>query len=115
MATGIHNIPMKIQAIVFIITLSAFLITSSCKKDFTTAIATVLNTEKTTGCGFVVEIDKVKYHAENLDSQFQSDSLQVYVNVKLVSGVRYYCGTSTAANSAGIGVIHINQIAKVTK
>ncbi len=91
----------------------AIILLTTCKKDNVTAIATILNTSTISdvGCGFVVRIEGSNYHADNLDSEYQQDSLKVYVSVKQEAGI-YQCGSKS---TSGITIIHINQIAKVNQ
>ncbi|GAB3937593.1 hypothetical protein GCM10028827_42320 [Mucilaginibacter myungsuensis] len=60
------------------------------------------------GCGYVVIIDNVTYHPENLPEDFRADNLKVKVNAHF-TGERFQCGL--AANLS-YPIIHINSISK---
>jgi hypothetical protein len=83
--------------------------TWSCKKDNTTAVATIADTGNIAldGCDWLIKIGSDSYHPDNLDDKYKIDKSQVKITYKLTSA-RYGCGM--VPGLAGFPVIHIIKI-----
>ncbi|GAB3937600.1 hypothetical protein [Mucilaginibacter myungsuensis] len=79
-------------------------------KTIKNAKAMVINTGSplVDGCGYLLEIDSVRYHADN----FADDSTLINKKVKItatITGETFRCGLTRDPN-AGIPIIHITKV-----
>lgn len=87
---------------------------SGCKKEKTEPIYNSMGTVvfqgliSSDGCGYVVIINNITCHPENLSNDFMTDNLKVTISATF-TGERYQCGL--AANLS-YPVIRINSISK---
>lgn len=85
---------------------------SACKKDERTieadGIILDLGNEAADGCGWAIQINNTHYKPENLDKQFQQDSLIVRVDYRKLQ-TTYLCGFGANISMPNIQVKHIRK------